>query len=513
MNKISGELNLEKIAIIDIGSNSINMVFAYVLPSEHFVVFDQIKESVRLGAEMSKDGFLKPSKVSEAVKVLKMFKKLCDNQKIDKIYSVATSAVRRAKNQKSLLEEINATCGLKVKVVSEREEAEFIFQAVVNNFDMQKGLILDISGSSIQLIHYSRKGIADSQAIRFGTNSLLEKFEEYKHDHNLLAQKVEEFVAEELNDIEWLKNLEHGVQLIGVGGIFRSLAKITMNLMRYPLEIAHNYHIQADNFNNVYNMLKSADVDSNTKIKGLTGRADLLCVGAYITKAIVDALGKDSIAISEYGLREGILFNHTVPNTREKAIVDVYGHSIYAKLHFLNEDIAHLDHVFNLSLQLYKQLKVLHKLPRFYNKVLRMAVLLHDTGKNIRFNDFVRHSMYLVMYSGISGVSHREIVVAGFAIMAYLHNDFNDNEWRKYKGIVHEEDKIAAIKIGLVLRIADNLDRTKSKAISDINCDILGDSIIVKTIQNKDASLEISEAIKLSEASFARAFRKNIKII
>jgi len=66
---------MEKIAVIDIGSNNINMVFAYVLPSEHFIVYDQIRETVRLGAEMSKDGFLKPSRVSEAVKVLKMFKK------------------------------------------------------------------------------------------------------------------------------------------------------------------------------------------------------------------------------------------------------------------------------------------------------------------------------------------------------------------------------------------------------------------------------------------------------
>lgn len=506
---------MEKIAVIDIGSNNINMVFAYVLPSEHFIVYDQIRETVRLGAEMSKDGFLKPSRVAEAVKVLKMFKKLCDNQGIDKTYIIATSAVRRAKNQKSFLEEIAVTCNLKVKVITEREEAEYIYHAIVNNFDLQKGLIVDISGSSIQLINYNRKGILDCQAVRYGTNSLLEKFDEFKHDHNALAKNIEELIKKELQDIDWMKNLEHGVQLIGVGGLYRTLAKMSINLTRYPLDLIHNYELDLNNFNNIYKVLKSADISSDTKIKGIEGRADILCVGAYATKAIFDCLGKDSIIISECGVREGIMLNHSTPSIREKALVDIYGHSIYSKLNFLDEDIKHLDHVYNLSLQLYKQLKVLHKLPRFYNRVLRLAVLLHDTGKHIRYNDFVKHSLYLVLNSGISGVSHRELVVAGFAIMAYLHNDFNDYEWNKYlsKKVVMEEDKFAAIKIGIVLRITNSLDRTRSQAVHEINCDILGDSIIVKTTQNKDASLEISEAMKLSEVQFAKSFKKNIKII
>ncbi|MCL1944904.1 MAG: Ppx/GppA family phosphatase [Firmicutes bacterium] len=504
---------MDKVAVIDIGSNDINMTFAYVLPSEHFVVFDHIKEGVRLGAEMSRDGFLKPSKVSEAVNVLKMFKKLCDNYQIDKVYVVATSAVRRAKNQKSFLEEVSSTCGFRVRVLPEEVEAEYIYHAVVNHFDMQKGLIVDISGSSVQLIHYNRKGILNTHVIRVGSNSFLERFDEYKNDPVALSTKVEEYIRNELKDVEWIVGLDHGVHVIGVGGVFRSLAKISMRLNRYPLDIAHNYVVQKDNFANIYNMLKSVDIDHNTKIKGLQGRADIFCVSMYIVKSIFDSLGKDDIVISEYGLREGIILGHSTPSIKEKAIVDVHGHSIYSRVNFLNQDIAHLDHVYNLSMQLYKQLRVLHKLPRFYNRVLRIAVYMHDSGRNIRYSDFVRHSMYLALNSGLCGVSHREIVVAGFAIMAYMHDDFNNTEWQRYKSIVLEEDKTAAIKIGIVLRIADNLDRTKSRAITSINCDILGDSIIVKTAQTGDASLEISEALKLSEAQFAKAFKKNIRII
>ena len=70
---------MEKIAVIDLGSNKVRIVFAYVVSGGHFVVFDELKESVRLGQDMERDGFLKPSRVAQAVKTLKMFRKLCDS--------------------------------------------------------------------------------------------------------------------------------------------------------------------------------------------------------------------------------------------------------------------------------------------------------------------------------------------------------------------------------------------------------------------------------------------------
>ena len=110
---------MEKIAVIDLGSNTARLVLANILPNGHFVIFDELKESVRLGQDMDRDGFLKPSRVAQAVKTLKMFRKLCDSYNVDKVYAFATNAVRRAKNQRSLIEEINTVCGFKFKVLTE----------------------------------------------------------------------------------------------------------------------------------------------------------------------------------------------------------------------------------------------------------------------------------------------------------------------------------------------------------------------------------------------------------
>ena len=173
---LNGDRIVEKIAVIDLGSNTARLVLANVYSGGYFVVFDELKESVRLGQDMDRDGFLKPSRVAQAVKTLKMFRKLCDSYGVEKVYAYATNAVRRAKNQKSFIEEINTVCGFKVKVLSEEEEAMHIYHGVINSLDIPKAVILDISGSSIQLIQYNRRNVLNRENLPFGTITLCDLF-------------------------------------------------------------------------------------------------------------------------------------------------------------------------------------------------------------------------------------------------------------------------------------------------------------------------------------------------
>lgn len=66
---------VEKIGIIDLGSNTARLVIVDMFADGHFMVVDELKESVRLGQDMDRDGFLKPQRIAETVKTLKMFKK------------------------------------------------------------------------------------------------------------------------------------------------------------------------------------------------------------------------------------------------------------------------------------------------------------------------------------------------------------------------------------------------------------------------------------------------------
>lgn len=504
---------MEKIAVIDLGSNSARLVLVEILPNGHFVVFDELKETVRLGQDMDRDGFLKPSRVAQAIKTLKMFRKLCDSYGVERVYAFATNAVRRAKNQKSFIEEINTVCGFKFKVLSEEEEAQHIYYGVINSLDISKAVIVDLSGSSLQLICYNRRNIIYRENLPFGTITLTELFKDPGISPAEQMDNIYQYVYTQLSRVEWLKTLDPDYQFIGCGGAFRNLARISRRVRKYPLEMLHNYVLSQDNFNTVYEMFRVLDPEKRSRIRGLgAGRADIFPAALACVKSVFDLTSFEQLTVSGYGVREGFMFNHAVPTTIEKPISDILGYSAYTTMYFSDVNIRHSEQVCMLSIQLFKQLRVLHKLPRFYMKVLRIAALLHDAGARIKFYNRYKHAYYFILNSNLCGASHREIVLAAFVAQGIRSDEFNINEWNKFKDIVTEEDLTAVMRLSVILRIAESLDRTMNSCVKDINCDVLGDSVIMKTETEGDCTLELKDASEAA-AEFARAYRKNLEII
>ncbi|MDR0426217.1 MAG: Ppx/GppA family phosphatase [Clostridiales bacterium] len=504
---------MEKIAVIDLGSNTARLVLANILPGGHFMIFDELKESVRLGQDMDRDGFLKPSRVAHAVKTLKMFRKLCDSYNVDKMYAFATNAVRRAKNQKSFIEEINAVCGFKFKVLSEEEEAIHIYHGVINSLDIPKAVIVDISGSSMHLIHYNRRNVLNRENLPFGTITLTDLFTDPNLSPEEQTRQIETYVYEQISRITWLKEIEPDVQFVGVGGSFRNLARIVRRIKRYPLDMIHNFNISLDDFSQVFDMIKGLSTDKRTRIKGLNeSRADIFVSALACIKGIFNFTGFDNLVISGSGIREGVMFNHAVPTTLEKPISDVMGYSAYTLMSSYEVNIPHAEQVCNLAIQLYKQLRVLHKLPRQYVRVLRIAALLHDSGARVKFYDRYRHSFYFIINSNLYGVSHRDLVLSAFVAQGFRKDEFSMAEWARYKDIVKEEDLVAVMRLAAILRIAESLDRSMCNVVHTLNCDVLGDSVIMKTEVEGDASLEIKDAMNAA-AEFAKSFKKNLEIL
>lgn len=504
---------MDKIAVIDLGSNSARLILAYVLPNGSFVIFDELKEAVRLAQDMERDGFLKQTRIDQAIRTLKMFRKLCDSSGVENIRAFATNAVRRAKNQKSFLEEVNTVCGFKLRVLSEEEESGMIYNGVINTLDVPKGVIMDLSGSGLEIIQYNRRNILNHASFPFGTMTLTSMFNEEGVSPEQIALKIENFARDSFSSLEWLKEIEPEYQFVGVGGSFRNLAKIVMRLNRYPLDTLHNFQFGINDFDNVYNVIKATDVNNRTRIRGLSAeRADIFSAALSCIKGFLGCTNFDHIVISGSGIREGCILYSTVPTTLDKPITDILNFSINSKMHYYGLNAKHAEHVCALSVLLYKQLRVLHKLPRQYLRILKIAALLSDAGNRINYYDHHRHAFYMILNSNLYGISHRETVLAAFVARCDKIDDFNRAEYNRYASILREEDMIAVIKLSVILRIAQSLDRSLSSAVTGLNCDILGDSVIMKTEVEGDCSLEIKDALRTG-GDFAKIFKKNLEII
>ncbi len=477
------------------------------------MVVDELKESVRLGQDMERDGFLKPQRVAETIKTLKMFRRLCDASGVSRIIAVATAAVRRAKNQRSFLDEIQASCGIKIRVLTAEEEAVYVYRGVINTMDVPKGLILEIGGGSTKIVYYNRRNILNYVTMPFGAVTLTGLFSDDGLKPEEQAKKIEEFFTEQLKQIEWINEIDPDVQMIGVGGSFRNLFKINKIVNKYSLDTVHNYSMSVEDFESVYDMLKVLDLDKKKKIKGLSAeRADILPAALAIAKSFISYFNFEKFVISGAGLREGIMFNQALPLTEEKPISDVLNYSLTTLVKYYGCDEKHVEHVVNLSIQLFKQLRVLHKFPRQYLRILKVAATLHDCGMKIKYYNHQRHSCYMILNSNLYGLSHRDIVLAAFTACCHKKEDINLYDWSRYKCLLGEDDIEIVKRLGVILRIAESLDRSMSGAVKSINCDILGDSVIMKTEVEGEATLEIRNAMAAS-AEFRKSFRKNLEIL
>ncbi|MBR2030003.1 MAG: hypothetical protein IJ999_03765, partial [Clostridia bacterium] len=225
---------MERVGFIDLGSNTARLVIIDILDGGYYVVVNEMKEAVRLG-DMEKDGTLKTQRVVQAIATLKIFKKTCECNKVDKIIAVATAAVRQARSQKAFLNDVFVSTGIKLRVLSESEEANYVYQGVINSMEIPKGIIMEIGGASTKLIYYNRRNILKETILPFGSVTLNEKFHADEEKPEEQAQRIEEYVKGELEQLDWLKEVDPDVQFIGVGGSFRSLSEISRKIKRYPL--------------------------------------------------------------------------------------------------------------------------------------------------------------------------------------------------------------------------------------------------------------------------------------
>ena len=102
--------------------------------------------------------------------------------------------------------------------------------------------------------------------------------------------------------------------------------------------------------------------------------------------------------------------------------------------------------------------------------------------------------------------------MAAFTACCHKKEDINLYDWARYRDIVTEDDLDVVKKLGVMLRIAESLDRANSGTIKSINCDILGDSVIMKTEVDGDATLEIKNAMAAA-TEFRKSFHKNLEIL
>jgi len=498
------------IVVIELGVNEITFSKLKYSPNGFFNVEQQIKEHVNLSHDINRDGYIKPTRISETISVLKIFRRIIDTNGIENVICYVDPAIANARNQIAFLDEIYKTVSLHFKILSYEDQITALHIAVSHTFSTTRGVIIQIGDDSCQLVQYNRRFIQNNSNLNFGASSLAEKFNDVS-DPAEKMDKMVDFVTKELRKIDWLNSIEPETEFIGIGEIFQSIGLLVRKSTHYSLNIAHNYEITPNNFMSIYSLVRGLDIDKTKKLKGISAmRADFLASGVAIAKAMYNTFINNNLKVSINGEMYGIVSKSLMPQL-DKPLLDILGYSLSAINEFY-PTTQNVNSIYDIAIILYKQLKVLHRLNRNYVKILRIAGSMCMSGMRISFENYEKNNFSVILGSNIYGATHREILLGAFVASNQNVDNFSLSEWVKYKDILDEEDIMAVKKLGILIKLASLLNITGSNAVKDISCDVLGDTVILKTEIEKDATLEISQAMNLA-TDFKKIYNKNLQIL
>jgi len=502
---------MKKLAVIDIGSNNARMVIVNAYDNGSFRIIDELKEPVRLIADMAQDNIIRPRRIQQLIKTLIMFKRLCAANGVTEIIAVLTAAVRRAANQRSLLDEVYAATGINLTMLTGEQEAIYVYQGVINSMDIDAGVIMDIGGGTVELVHFEKRQVRNVACLPFGTLTLTEQFGTGDKVSTEQMEAIESFIKEQIDQLPWMANISN-LPMIGVGGSYRNIGKVLRRKKKYSLDIAHNYYMTTDEVKSVYNGVMKMDLDSRMKIKGLSNeRADIFLSALAAITTILDYINCSDVYVSCAGLREGIIYEHFDPQLAVKPVPSALEFSLRILSGLYNENDEHAQRVAQLALSMFEQLRQLHKLPNSYARIVKAAGVLHDMGQRIRYYDHHRHTFYMMLNCNLYGLNHHDRLVAAF-VAQYHRKEEPKRDYIKYADIITNEDIEIINRLGVLLRIAESFDRCMSGVVTNVSCDILGDSVIIKTNASTDAVLEIKDALT-SSVIFKKAYGKHLVIL
>ncbi|MBM7555860.1 exopolyphosphatase [Halanaerobacter jeridensis] len=511
---------MHNLAIIDIGSNSMKMVLAEVKKGHSFTIIDELKETVRLGEGMSIEKKLKQDRMDKAIQTLRMFKDLCDATDTEEIITVATAAVREATNRQQFLQRVKREIGLDVKVLSGIDEGYYDYWGVANSIDKEDGLIMDIGGGSIELIWMKDRKVKESTSLSFGALDITQNFDLYDSINEEQEKELEDFLHDAYQEVPWLSEMDH-TALLGVGGTIKNIARIDQRKKDYPLNILHNYKMSNEAINDVYQLVKSKDLEERKNISGLsTKRADIFIGASAAVKTLIDFCDIKKLILSRKGIREGLIYHHLCRS--DQPVKDVVNFSIKNIMNNFNLNQDHAYHIYKLSKSLYDQLKDLYELkPSEFNgdidKIILVAAMMHDIGNHVNYYDHHEHSFYMLLNSGINGLSHRELLLSSYIAASHRHTKYSLHKYNLNRASLQKiinkngPDKEAIRKTGILLEIAESLDRSMNGIVEAVQCSITDEQVNIKTIAREETELEINDALETAEG-FEKLYGKKLNI-
>lgn len=508
----------QRIAAIDVGTNSIRMVVAETDPITGYRVIEEMKETTRLGAELATSGRMSAESVERSLAALERMRAVADGYRVLHLRAVGTAAAREASNRDWLLEEARARAGIDIEIIDAESEARLAFASVAEAFNLDdcRAAVIDLGGGSTEII-LSAAGMLDGiWTLPVGGVRLTELFGSGgRYRFREMCSYVDDVIRHRVPKPDPPPDL-----VIGTGGTFTSLARVSIRrglggdgAGRFPFAV-RGHELRHREVAYILAWLRRMAPEKRRTVPGLSvQRSEIIVAGLCIVERLMSHLGVGRLRVHDGGIRDGLLsrmideLGLQPPAPQGGACLAIDDTRRFAER--CRYERAHSEHVTYLALQLFDQLCA-HPASgpgawrRRENRVLlQAAAILHDVGTLVSYARHHKHSYNMIMHAEIPSFSRREIeIVANLA--RYHRKAGPSNRHRAFLRLSDEDQRVVTHLAG-ILRVADGLDRLHTQNVTDVVVEPCASGFFFRVQADDDATVNLRFAKRKADV-FEAAF-------
>lgn len=427
---------LSRVGVVDVGSNSVRLV-VFDGAARSPAYFYNEKIMCALGSGLSETGRLNPEGRRRALAAIRRFAALADGMGIAPLTAVATAAVREASDGPEFRAEVERETGVKLYVIDGEEEARLSAQGVLLGWPGSYGLVCDIGGSSMELAD-----LAEGKVGRRVTSPLGPlKLREVKGGKKELKAHIKAVMA----DLHEKMQHETGMRLFLVGGSWRAIARVDMERRNYPLTVLHEYRMSARQVSATKDYIAQSDLDAlRGRCNISADRMSLVPLAVLVLNELVRTFKPKDIAISSYGIREGMLYQQMPLRLRERD-------PLIEACRFAEAKDARLPGfgrvLYDFVLPLFSRCDWQRK------RIIKAACLLHDVSWRAHPDYRAEVTFDNATRANLGGLKHGERVFLGLALLHRYSNKREGSRYEELFKLLNEKECRDAEVLGKALRL------------------------------------------------------------
>lgn len=300
------------IAIIDLGTNTFNLLVAKVDDAGSYEIIENIKTSVKLGEGCINHNYINEAAFKRGITTLKNYTHIISKHKVLKTYAYATSGIRSAMNGNDFVAASKEILHTDINVISGNKEAELIYRGVKLSLDIgsDSSLIMDIGGGSTEFIIADKNVIFWKKSFDLGAARLLERFKPTDPMKPEEINAIEDYLIYELSPLfEAIKKFPVKT-LIGSSGSFDTMAEMIAHKFYNSDMIDHKteYTFHLNDYFDIHQQLIKSTRQERFNTKGiLEMRVDMIVIASVFVNFILNQFNINQMRLSTYALKEGVL--------------------------------------------------------------------------------------------------------------------------------------------------------------------------------------------------------------